>query len=382
MPLVRRHLVRRHLALLALLAPVLALGALLAPATRAAAADPLDYTTFVSLEEWGQPVSIAYSRGRFYVVLLNHDGRGGAVDSPLLEISGDGRRITPVPLPHVHGWDQDAERPFSVTVDGDGLLYLGTGRHIFQIDPIAGTGRRYTTFPALDALLPPCPDALRALQACGLTAYPSLTQTEPRGLYSTFGPHGEMYVADDNYNLVWRVPAGGGPARVWARADDARLGFFGLYQIAYDRKANAVRAALGVSTGPASGLIGAGSVLTWPVTRSGAAGAAQVTWTSTPANGTYGIGIGRDGHLLTTGYLDSSMSLIDPQGVTEARIGDPLTRTEAVPLDNPSGLVWVGRYAYVANPSAHLNIAANRAILRVRTGLPAQRPYRPVGLGR
>lgn len=167
---------------------------------------------------------------------------------------------------------------------------------------------------------------------------------------------------------------------MWTRALGADSGSFGLFQLTYDKRSRSLRVALSMTTGTKAGIPGTGSILSWQVGRDGRAGRQRVVWTSRPGEVPFGLALGKRGRMMTTGFVDSSMSLVSPRGATIARTGDPETRTRPVPFDNPSGIAWVGKYAYVANPSAHLNFPENRAILRVYVGEQGQRPIRPAHL--
>lgn len=332
----------------------------------------------------GQPVSVAPDGdGNFYVVFFNHDPRANPEASPLVRVAPDGTYRS-VPLA-VDGWDPGVEGPFTVTVDGDGLLYLGTGPRVFQVDPDTGAGRPYATFPAL----PACAEGAMPDEACTETTLTTIgeipfgdpTTDEPRALYSAFGPDGRLFVADNTYNVIWAVPPAGGEPEVWARVSGMDAGFFGLYQVLVSPDGRQVIAAGGVATGTDAGTPGTGSLLAWPIGSDGVAGPQETLWTSTPGAGSYGVAIGVDGRLAVANYLDSSMVLVAPDGSTITRVGDPVTRTRDVPYDNPSGIAWVGDHVVIANPSAHLDLEENRALLAAFAGEAGAEPFRPTGLG-
>ena len=71
--------------------------------------------------------------------------------------------------------------------------------------------------------------------------------------YAAWGPGGELYVTDFQQGVVWRVPPGGGEARVWLadrRLDGQMFGTTGI-ALAADRRT------LMVAQGSSGGVVGA-----------------------------------------------------------------------------------------------------------------------------
>jgi sugar lactone lactonase YvrE len=122
---------------------------------------------------------------------------------------------------------QTPGKPHGVQVaarDRHGRLYVLDQEppRVISLDPRTGAQRTYATF----ADVPTCASAGRT-GACSN----SVLDNAPEPDYAAWLPDGSMLVSDYAQQLIWRVPAGGGKARVWlnsARLDGELFGPAGI----------------------------------------------------------------------------------------------------------------------------------------------------------
>ena len=105
----------------------------------------------------------------------------------------------------------DTSKPHGVQVaanDAAGRLLLldKTSGRIIRLDPQTGQQTLYSQVPDL----PTCSAA-----AAGTPCSPALLDLAPMPDYAAWGPDGSLYVTDYQQAVIWRIPPGGGSARIW-----------------------------------------------------------------------------------------------------------------------------------------------------------------------
>ena len=349
-----------------------ALGALaLAPAV---AARPLyDVRLFAHVPHPGSPEPIVVAPDRTVFVGTNQLGKGSDADaaapSRVFAFSPRGRLVRSYvlrgqPLGEDHGIQGLAQ-------DRDGLLYVldrSADPRLVVLDPVTGAQHRYASFRDV----PSCTASARTRDCSATVA------DKPAGPdYATFAPDGTLYVTDIDQALIWRVPRGGGRARVWFT--DARLesvyGPNGI-QVMGDG-----RSLLFVSTGsnPVAGNPTSGRLYRLPIRPGGRPGTLKQLWESRPADGPDGFAIGRSGRIYLALAAAAQLAVISPAGDELRRVPPTPVDNQAqdVPFDGPASVAFADRRVLVTNQGFPETDERHWAVLDVLVGERGRRLFRP-----
>jgi sugar lactone lactonase YvrE len=246
------------------------------------------------------------------------------------------------------------------TSDARGRLVLldKTPARILLLNPRTGRQRTYAKF--------------KDLPACKATeCSPNLLDDPPTANYAAWGPDGSLYVTDYLEAVIWRVPPGGGNARVWLadnRLDGTEFGATGIV-LGADRRTLYV--GMQSEGGLGAGDPTTGRIWTIPIKRNGKPGGLHQLWESEPIDGPDGFGISRSGRIYITLTVANQIAVISSQGEELERFpassggganGSP------IPFDNPSSAWFAGRRLMVANQSFIAGDPTHMAILDVFTG--------------
>jgi hypothetical protein len=295
---------------------------------------------------------------------------GDSVPSRVLEYSSDGTLT--------HSWTvqgQDLSKPHGVQVaanDAEGRLLLldKTSGRIIRLDPRTGAQTLYSQVPDL----PTCS------AAAGPPCSPALLDLAPMPDYAAWGPDGSLYVTDYQQAVIWRIPPGGGPARIWLA--DRRLdgGPFGTgcltlmpdhHTLLFDQASNGGLGSLNPTTG---------KLYTAPIQADGTAGPLTQLWESGPADAPDGCALAASGDIYVA-LVGASNQIVElnPSGVEIARFGQQFsgTNNSSVPFDSPSGVAFLGTRLIIANQSYAAGNKANQALLALETGEPGATVYVP-----
>ncbi|WP_327292780.1 SMP-30/gluconolactonase/LRE family protein [Streptomyces sp. NBC_01198] len=369
----RRRSRRRGALVIAPIAAMLALGSAAIAAGQTPAGVPA--TTVFAAPPAGSPghlVGIAADRGSVYVG--THQAADGSPNLPS----------------HVYRYSAQSGqllRDYSITgqaTTGQGLTNMATGRNgllyildrhparMITLDPVTGAQRTYATFGDVPSCTAPGaqPGNCSDTQA-DAPAYPDDI---------AFGPDGSAYVTDISQALVWRVPPGGGPARVWLT--DQRLeSLFGPcgIRLADPRTIVLAQCTYGL-TDPAQIATGTGRIYTLPINHDGTAGALHQIWQGEPGEASDGIAIGQSGRIYVALALGNALLTLDSTGKEITRT--PATPTEAgalpVPYDNPASVAILadGR-AVITNQAFLGGPTSDQVVLQTRVPDRAERLYHP-----
>lgn len=351
----------------------------LAPAPAAAAArPPWDVRVFAHVPHPGSPEPIVVAPDRSVYVGTNQAGKGSDADaaarSRVFRYSSSGRLLRTYvlrgqPLGEDHGIQGLAQ-------DGDGLLYVldrSADPRVVALDPVSGAQRRYATFRDV----PSC-------SASGRTSDCSATVADnPAGPdYATFAPDGTLYVTDIDQALIWRVPRGGGRAKVWFT--DPRLesvyGPNGIQVLPDGRTLLFVNTA----SSPAAGDPTTGRLYKLPIRPGGRPGVLKQLWESRPADGPDGFALGRSGRIYLALAAAGAMAVISPGGEELRRVPATPVENQAqeVPFDGPASAAFLGRRVLVTNQGFPEGDEDSWAVLDVMVGERGAPLFRPFVLRR
>lgn len=277
---------------------------------------------------------------------------------------------------------QDVSQPHGVQVaanDARGrlLLFDRTSGRIIRLDPRTGAQTLYSTVPDVPTCSSAPPGATCKHESQDMPPFPD---------YGAWGPDGSLYVTDYDQGVIFRIPPGGGPARVWL--SDPRLdgGMFGTacillmpdhHTLLFDQASNgdADSGAADPSTG---------KLYEVPIEPQDKPGQLKQLWESGPADAPDGCLLARSGHIyVALAGTSNQIVELDSSGHQLARFGQQYTgnNNSSVPFDTPSGMAYLGTDLIVANQAYIDGNTANMALLNVETGEPGLPLYVPANAG-
>jgi sugar lactone lactonase YvrE len=286
----------------------------------------------------------------------------GSTPSRVFEFDGqDGTLLRSWTVPGQNLGGQQAVQVTTSDAQGDLVVLDNDPARVLKLDRDSGDFRVYSTFADVEGGSPPRPN------------------------YGAWGPDGSLYVTDYGQGLIWRVPAGGGPAVVWLR--DGRLegsAGFGTTGIALAADRRTLLIAQGTSAVGVGELNPTtGKIYSVPIDPAGRPGRITRLWESAPGDVPDGFAIAASGRLYVPMVgLSAQLAVVAPDGREIERFpraagsGD---NGSPVPFDSPSSARFLGTRLIVANQSALAGTPANQALLDVEageTGLPELIPGR------
>jgi sugar lactone lactonase YvrE len=275
---------------------------------------------------------------------------------------------------------QDLSQPHGVQVaanDSRGRLLLldKTSGRIIRLDPRTGSQRLYGRVPHI----PTCSSA-----PPGAECKQATEDLTPMPDYAAWGRDGSLYVTDYQQAAIWRVPPGGGTAKLWLtdrRLDGGQFGTACVLMmpdhrtLLFDQASNGGLGALNPTTG---------KLYEVSIERGDRPGQLKQLWESGPADAPDGCALSRSGHIYIA-LVGASNQIVelDSSGNELARFGQQYTGSNdsTVPFDSPSGLAFVGTSLIVANQSYFADNPANQALLDVETSEQAAPVYVPARAG-
>jgi sugar lactone lactonase YvrE len=247
---------------------------------------------------------------------------------------------------------------FGLALDGDGVLYAveHDPPEIIALDPRTGAQRVYATFPDVPACR-----AVGRTTDCSDTA----ADQKPFPNFAVFAPDGTMYVTDTVQALIWRVPRGGGQAKVWLT--DA--GFEGIPFGPDGAQFEADGRTLVFVLAMPSATRGAG-LYTVRVGDDGRPGAVRQLWSAQPADGPDGFQIARSGRIYATAGGHGQIAVLNPDGSELARVPAPGSSQSDPPFDAPANIAFLGNDALITNHAFVVFAPTHWAILDLYAGEP------------
>jgi sugar lactone lactonase YvrE len=259
-------------------------------------------------------------------------------------------------------------------IDAKGRLYL-LDQHparVLILDPATGKQTTYGTFKDVGPCLPGA-----ATGDCSATT----TDNEPEPDYAAWGTDGSLYVTDYTQGLIWRVPPGGGEARIWLtdpQLDGAEFGPAGIVLMPDHKTLMISTSAGGVAT---AGDPTTGKLYTVPIKDDGKPGSLTKLYESGPREGPDGFAIAASGniYLALVGPGANQVVQIDPKGKELARVpGSPAANAQMeVPFDSPSSVQFDGERLIVTNDSYFSGDASHMVLFDVFASEPGEPVFVP-----
>jgi sugar lactone lactonase YvrE len=350
---------------------LLVLGAAQAAGSASTKRERFDTRVFALIPSPGFPARAYVARNHRVYEGTYDNPSGDAIPSRVFEYSSDRALL--------HSWTitgQDLSSPHGVQVatsDARGRLILldKTPARVLQLNPRNGHQRRYATFADLPA--------------CKASCSPNLVDDPATPNYAAWGRDGSLYVTDYLQAVIWRVPPGGGKAKVWLadnRLDGSEFGTTGIV-LAADRRTLLIgqQSEGGLGAGDPT----TGRIYSLKIKPGGKPGQLHQLWESQPFDGPDGFAIARSGKIYVTLTVANQIGVISPQGAELKRFPSASgtgANGSPVPFDNPSSAWFAGKRLMIANQSFIAGDTTHMAILDTYVGARGLRELIPKNAGR
>ena len=332
------------------LLPLLLAGLIgLAPAATAAGPEVGDTTVFAAVAAPGHPDTSIVLPGGDIAVSTNRGARGATGPSKVFRFRPDGTLVRTYTITGQSAGDHGA---MGMAVDARGRLYLAdyAPARVLRLDLASGRQETYATLPDL----PPCPAT-----PCDNGVGDSKPWTD--GL--AFDRAGRLLVTDLAQGTVFRVPNGGGLAKVWLQGPELRS-TFGANQLQLTPAGDLL---LSVTASTVPALAGRGVLYRVDVARNGDAGALSVVYATRPGEGPDGFALGRSGRLYLVTLVTDRLIVIAPDGTEERSFQRPVSGP--APYDSPSSATLIGGgRLLITNLTYFTDAPANALVLSVQVG--------------
>lgn len=353
-----------------------AVAAICALPASAAARSPGDVQVLALIPSPGYPALPHVMAGLIYEGTYDNP-MGSPLPSRVLQYTGSGELLD--------SWTvagQDTSKSHGVQVaanDARGRLLLldKTSGRIIRLDPRTGLQTLYGSVPDL----PTCSGA-----PAGAPCSPESQDLPPFPDYAAWGPDGSLYVTDYDQGVIFRVPPGGGAARVWL--SDSRLdgGMFGTACILLMPDHRTLLFDQASNGDPISGAANpsTGKLYKIGIMPGDRPGTITQLWESGATDAPDGCQLSRAGHIyVALAGTSNQIVELDSSGRELTHFGQQYSgaNDSSVPFDTPSGLAYLGTDLIVANQSYEAGNSANQALLNVETGEPGMPTYVPPNAG-
>jgi sugar lactone lactonase YvrE len=275
----------------------------------------------------------------------------------------------------IQGQSADGDNGIQVAAqDASGKLYLldQLPSRVLTFDPHTGTQSTYATFDDV----PTCPVTGRPLPDCSDT----VMDNPPEPDYAAWGPDGSLYVTDYTQGLIWRVPPGGGKAKVWftdRHLDGTLFGPAGIVMLPDHRTLMFDTSAGGATT---IGNATTGKLYKLPINADGSPGQLKQIWEGGPAQGPDGFALAQSGnvYMALVGPGTNQLVEISPDGRELGRSAGPIANQQlTVPFDEPSSVQFDGSRMIVTNDAYFSGDETHWVLYDVWAGEPGAPVYVP-----
>ena len=203
--------------------------------------------------------------------------------------------------------------------------------------------------------------------------------------YAAWGTRGELYITDYTHNILWRVPPHGGEAKAWLT--DPRLdggGEFGATGIVLTADHQHLLVGMQSSAGGGGGNPTTGKIYSVEIGADRKPGEISTVWESQPFDGPDGFWVDRNGQIYVALLVSNQIAVVAPDGTEVERYpgaSDNGDNGSAVPFDNPSSVMFLGRRLMIANQAFVSGDPAHMSILDVFVGERGQPEFIPKRAG-
>jgi sugar lactone lactonase YvrE len=269
--------------------------------------------------------------------------------------------------------------------DQRGRLYVldQDPARVLVLNPKTGSQRTYATF----ADVPTCAAAHRT-SGCSNT----VLDNAPEPDYAAWLPDGSMLVTDYAQALIWRVPPGGGKARVWLndkRFDGELFGPAGIVLMPGHRSVLVTAATGGLTTIDLSDNAARGRLYRIELTRHFGVGKVVTLWSSKAAQAPDGFAVSADHRhvfIAMAGPAANCVVEVAHQSDGWHQVWQVPTCVDGlgsspVPWDTATSVQFLGRSILVTNQAYFTDIASHWVVFQVTEPLRGMAIYVPRGAG-
>jgi sugar lactone lactonase YvrE len=280
----------------------------------------------------------------------------------------------------VHTFTIEGQTPGSsngvqvAAIDTSNRLYLLDQHPARVLTLNTKTGKQFTYATFKD--VPPCLPG-----ASGGDCSATTTDNEPEPDYAAWGTDGSLYVTDYTQGLVWRVPPGGGEAKIWLTdplLDGSEFGPAGIV-LRPDHKSLLISTSAGPVVG--AGDPTSGKLYSVPIQENGKPGALKQIWESGPREGPDGFALAASGnvYMALVGPGANQLVEIDPDGKEIARTPESpgANQQMEVPFDSPSSVQFDGKRMIVTNDAYFSGDQSHFVVFDVFAGEPGEPVFVP-----
>lgn len=332
---------------------------------------------FAHIPSPGYPALSLVTRHRVYVSTFTGVAGGTPGPSKVFAYSHRGR------LQHtyvVRGQKSGADHAVQVaTRDRQGRLYLLDQQppRVVRLNPHTGRQHTWATF----ADVPTCQASGRQKNCSNTVA-----DNPPEPDYAAWLPDGSLIVTDYAQQLLWRVPRGGGRARVWMndlKLDGEQFGPAGIVLLPGHRSLLMTVSSGGLRTSTHDHDTSTGKLYRIRIDSAGHPARLQQLWASGRAEAPDGFAVARSGavYVALSGPSGNAVAEVKHRqggGWRQVwRVPSGTGSTQPVPWDTPTSVQFLGRRILVTNQAYFTGDTSHMVVFAVRAGDRGIHSYRP-----
>jgi sugar lactone lactonase YvrE len=217
----------------------------------------------------------------------------------------------------------------SIAFDGEGRLYvLNTQLGVYRLDQQGHQTTYSPALPDLKSCLPPLVNA-----PCS----PTVLDLPPLPNDIAFAADGDAYVSDSMQATIWRIPKGGGAAKIWYQDSRFASPYIGTNGLRLNPAGTRVYVTVTVD------MLAAASVYSLPLVAKPTAGQLSLFHRFAAGELPDGIAFGSTGDLYVAmaSPLGAGVAILRPDGTVAARLTNPQGSLVA-PYDGPANIAFDG----------------------------------------
>lgn len=258
-----------------------------------------------------------------------------------------------------------------ITTDHDGALYaLSTQLGVVRLTQQNGGAWVQEIYSPQVLDLHPC-----ATAAPGAACSPTIADLPPLLNDLAFDDDGDLYVTDSFQASIYRIPAGGGAAKIWFQSPvlEAVPGQIGTNGVRVSPSGHQLYFTV---TGALATGGGVGTVYKLPLVNAPKQSDLKVVHAYTQGEGPDGIAFGAHGDLYVTLAISNQISVLAPGGWEAGRISGPAG--SSVPMDAPANIAFDGQGSLlVVNHAIFSQDPAHFGVLRIVVNDPGRPLFKP-----